>query len=164
MTDLNTYITERIGYYAPGREDGGAATLQAINRRDYATLEPQTVLIILGQAITYLATRRGILDIQVTRLQALQPINATAYYRKDRNGHPRYLYLNYPSHNNTPRKRQYIGADPARQHQAMTRLQAYDDLVKVQAEIQEVDHRLVAITHHLACSLLAATKGIDRIW
>lgn len=164
MIDLNTYITERIGFYAPGREDGGAATLKAIQRRDFATLEPQAVLIIVGQVITYLHTRHNVLQMEENRLQGLQPVNATTYYRRDHHGAKRYLYLNHPSHNAHPRKRQYIGADPARQTAALARLQAYKDLVVVQEQLREVNHRLDAITGHLARSLLAATKGVDRIW
>lgn len=164
MTDLNTYITNRISYYAPGREDGGAAILQAIHRRDYASLKPNAVLLILTQTITYLYTRHTELLKDSAKLEKLQPVNATAYYRRDREGAKRYLYLNHPTHDNGPRIRQYIGADPTRQHQALDRIKAYEDLVKVQTEIREIDHRLAAITGHLARSLLAATKGIDRIW
>lgn len=164
MTDLNTYITDRISYYAPGRANGGAATLETIRRRDFATLEPQAVLIIVSQVITYLHTRRGALDVQVIRLQALQPVNATTYYRRDRQGAKRYLYLNYPAHNGQPRRREYVGTDPTRQATALARLQAYDDLVQVQTEIREVDNRLAAITGHLARALFTATMGLDRIW
>lgn len=164
MTNLNTYITDRISHYAPGREDGGTATLQRIRRRDYANLEPQAVLIIVSQVITYLHTRHQDLETEANRLQALQPINATAYYRKDHQGQPRYLYLHHPTHNDAPRKRQYVGADPARQAQAMAHIKAYHDLVKVQTEITEVDHRLAAITGQLARALQAATMGLATLW
>lgn len=164
ITDLDTYLTDRIKYYAPDRKDGGAATLQAIHRRDYASLEPQAVLIIVGQVITYLHTRHMGLRDKATQLQQLQPVNATAYYRKDTKGQPRYLYLNHPIHNDRPRKRQYIGADPARQRQALDRIEAHKDLVQVLAEMGEVGRRLSAITGHLARALIAATIGLTPQW
>lgn len=164
MTDLNTYITDRLKYYAPNREDGGAATLRTIHRRDYANLEPQAVLIIVGQVITYLNTRHMSLKVEAERLQQLGPIQASPHYRKDRHGKPRYLYLIHPTHNDGSRRRQYIGADPARQRQALALLDAYDELVEVQAEIREVSNRLAAITGHLARALLAATIGLASEW
>lgn len=164
MTDLNTYITNRINYYAPDRTDGGAATLEAIRRRDYANLEPQAVLIIVGQTITYLHTRHTTLQVETARLEQLHPIEATLHYRKDRHGQPRYLYLLHPTHNDGSRRRQYIGADPAKQAQAMARIEAYEDLLQVQAEIREVSHRLAAITGHLARALTAATHSLGPQW
>jgi hypothetical protein len=164
MIELNTYITERIGFYAPDRTDGGAAILETIHRRDFANLEPQAVLIIVGQVITYLITRQGTLGIQETRLQARQPVDASAYYRRHNRGAKRYLYLNHRIQDNRPRKREYIGADPGRQAAALDRIDAYEELVKVQAEIREVSNRLAAITGHLSRALLAATMGLDRVW
>jgi hypothetical protein len=67
--------------YAPGRTDGGAATLQALRRgsgqairqRDYSALDPHATLIIVDQAITYLRTRREALAEEATRF--VRPIN-----------------------------------------------------------------------------------------
>jgi len=99
MTNLNTYMLTRISNYAPGRTDGGAATLQAlrrgsgqaIRRRDYNTLDPHATLVIVDQAITYLHTRRQALAEEATRLEQLQPVLATPHWRKCRHGQPRYL-------------------------------------------------------------------------
>lgn len=164
MINLNTYITERIGFFAPGRRDGGTAILEAIHRRDFADLEPQAVLIIVSQVITYLTTRQGTLGIEEIRLQARQPVDASAYYRRDTKGAKRYLYLNHPAYNGRPRRREYVGADPGRQAAALARIDAHQELIKVQAEIREVSHRLTAITGHLARALVTATKGINHIW
>ena len=54
MTGLDTYVTNRISHYAPGRSDGGAAT---------------------PQAITYLRTRRETLA-EAACLEQLQPVLA----------------------------------------------------------------------------------------
>ena len=165
MTNLNTYMTERISHYAPGRMDvGGAAILQTIRRRDYNALDPHATLVIVDQSITYLRSRRETLEAEAARLEGLQPVLATPHWRKDRDGQPRYLYLIHPTQDDGSRQREYIGADPEKQAEALARVEAHDKLVQVRAEIREVDHRLAAITGHLARALHAATNGLDPYW
>jgi hypothetical protein len=164
MTDLNTYMLTRIRHYAPGSSHGGDAILQTIRRRDYNALDPRATLVIVDQAITYLRTRRETLEAEATRLQALDPIEATTYYRPDRDGKPKYLYIHHPARDGRPRRREYVGADPEKQQAALARIQAYKDLQEAKAELREVDHRLAAITGHLARALLAATSGLDPYW
>lgn len=161
MTDLTTYMTTRISHYAPGRTDGGAAILQAIRRRDYNALDPHATLVIVDQAITYLRTRREVLQAEEARLRALDPIEATTYYRLDRDGKPKYLYIHHPARDGRPRRREYVGADPEKQQMALARIQAHKDLQDVKAELREVDHRLAAVTGHLARALHAAANGLD---
>ncbi|TEU19056.1 MAG: hypothetical protein E3J21_04715 [Anaerolineales bacterium] len=62
------------------------------------------------------------------------------------------------------RRREYIGADPEAQPAALARVETYEKLVQVCSEIREVDHRLAAITGHLARALHAATNGFDPYW
>jgi hypothetical protein len=162
MTDLNASMNNRISHYAPGRSDGGAATLQAIRRRDYGQLEPHAVLIIVDQAITYLRTRRETMAEEAARLEQLRPVLATPHWRKDRHGQPRYLYLIHPTQDDGSRRREYIGADPDKQAEALARVKAWDELQAVRSEIREVDHRLAAITGHLARALHAAANGVPR--
>jgi hypothetical protein len=164
MTNLNTYMINRIGNYAPGRTDGGAGTLQAIHRRDYNALDPHAVLIIVDQAITYLRSRRETLEAEATRLEQLRPVLATPHWRKDRHGQPRYLYLIHPTQDDGSRRREYIGADPEAQAVALARVKAWDALQAVKNEMREIDHRLAAITGHLARALHAAANGFDPYW
>jgi hypothetical protein len=164
MTNLNTYMTNRISNYAPGRTDGGAATLQAIGRRDYNALDPHATLVIVDQAITYLRTRREALAREAARLEQLRPVLATPHWRKDRNSQPRYLYLIHPTQDDGSRKREYIGADPDKQAEALARVKAWDELQVVKNEGREIVHRLAAITGHLARALLAAANGFDPYW
>ena len=162
MTNLNTYMANRISHYVPGRTDGGAATLQAIRRRDYNALDPHATLVIVDQAITYLRSRRETLEAEATRLEGLQPVLATPHWRKDRHGQPRYLYLIHPPQDDGSRKREYIGADPEAQAAALARVKAWDELQAVKNEMREVGHRLAAITGHLARALLAAANGTSH--
>ncbi|NVM57944.1 MAG: hypothetical protein HWN51_07490, partial [Desulfobacterales bacterium] len=62
------------------------------------------------------------------------------------------------------RRREYIGADPEAQTEALARVKARDELQAVKNEMREVNHRLAAITGHLARALLAAAKGFDPYW
>jgi hypothetical protein len=161
MTDLDTYMINRISNYAPGRTDGGAVTLQAIRRRDYNALDPHATLVIVDQATTYLRSRRETLEVEATRLEQLHPVLATPHWRK---GQPRYLYLIHPTQDDGSRQREYIGADPEAQAGALARVKAWDELQAVKNEIREVDHRLAAITGHLARALHAAANGFDSYW
>jgi len=81
MTDLTTYMATRISNYAPGRTDGGAATLQAIRRRDYNALDPHATLVIVDQAITYL--REFALEQQDDAYGLALVANALAAYDPD---------------------------------------------------------------------------------
>ena len=164
MTDLNTYVTNRISNYAPGSSHGGDAILQTIRRRDYNALDPHATLVIVDQAITYLRSRREALETQATRLEGLRPVLATPHWRKDRHGQPRYLYLIHPTQDDGSRKREYIGADPEAQALALRRVKAWDELQATRSEMREIDHRLAAITGHLACALHAAANGFDPYW
>jgi len=83
---------------------------------------------------------------------------------EDRGGRPRYLYLIHPTQHDGSRQREYIGADPDKQAEALARVEAYEKLVQVRDAIREIDHRLAAITGHLAHALLAATNGLDSYW
>lgn len=162
MTNLNTYMINRISNYAPGRTDGGAATLQAIRRRDHNALDPHATLVIVDQAITYLRSRRETLVEEATRLEQLQPVLATPHWRKDRHGQPRYLYLIHPTQDDGSRKREYIGADLEAQAEALARVKAWDELQTVESEMREIVHRLAAITGYLARTLHAAANGVPR--
>jgi hypothetical protein len=162
MTDLNTYVTNRISHYAPGRTDGGAATLQAIRRRDHNVLDPHATLVIVDQAITYLRSRRETLVEEATRLEQLQPVLAIPHWRKDRHGQPRYLYLIHPTQGDGSRKREYIGTDPEAQVEALARVKAWDELQTIESGMREIVHRLAAITGHLARALHAAANGVPR--
>jgi hypothetical protein len=56
---------------------------------------------------------------EAARLEQLQPVRATPHWRKDRHGQPRYLYLIHPTQDDGSRQREYIGADPDKQAEAL---------------------------------------------
>jgi len=51
---------------------------------------------------------------RMAELQAAGLIYATEHWRKGSNREPKYFYLLYPQKQGEPRKREYIGCDPAR--------------------------------------------------
>jgi hypothetical protein len=102
--------------------------------------------------------------VEAARLEGLQPVLASPYWRKDRHGQPHYLYLIHPTQGDGSRRREYIGADPEAQAEALARIEAHEKLVQVRTEIHEIDHRPVAITGHLARALRSATNGLVPYW
>jgi hypothetical protein len=105
--------------------------------------------------------RRETLEAEANCPEGLQSVLAIPHWRKDRHGQPRYLYLIHPTQDDGSRQREYIGADPEAQAEALARVKAWDELQAVKNEMREMDHRLAAITGHLARALHAAANGLD---
>lgn len=75
---------------------------------------------------------------RVQRMDALKKeglIYASEFWRKDSEGNPKYLYLNYPQKgNSSKRERHYVGCDPAEIAKAkagIARAKEYDDFASV---------------------------------
>jgi hypothetical protein len=79
--------------------------------------------------------------VEAARLEGLQPVLASPYWRKDRHGQPHYLYLIHPTQDDGSRKRDYVGADPEARATALARVKAWDELQAVKSEKREIDQR-----------------------
>jgi uncharacterized sporulation protein YeaH/YhbH (DUF444 family) len=75
------------------------------------------------------------------QLEAAGVVQASAYWRKDRAGNPTILYLNHSSQNGQ-RRREYVGKDPAKQADALLRIERWEQR---QHLLQQANH----LTTHL---------------
>lgn len=84
-------------------------------------------------------------------LKAAGLIYAVEHWRKDAAGHPKYFYLNYPTHAGEKRRREYIGCDPARIEAAqagIVRAGEYDQLAEKKAAIEARITRVTGTIRH----------------
>jgi len=82
--------------------------------------------------IEALASEMAVITTRMAKLEALGLIYASEYWRRDNDGQPKYFYLLYPLKQGEPRRRDYIGCDPARieaARQGLTRAKEYDTLM-----------------------------------
>ncbi len=82
--------------------------------------------------IEALASEMMVVTTRMAALEALGLIYASEYWRKDSDGRPKYFYLLYPLRQGEPRRRDYIGCDPARieaARQGLVRAKEYDALM-----------------------------------
>jgi len=112
----------------------------------------------LDDAVQKAFHRLADLQTEATRLQTLNPVNATPHYHKDSHGQARYLYLIHPQVNGE-RKRKYVGSKPERIAAALLRVQAHRDLVEVQRQAADVRSRLELVARYLEAALRAAEGG-----
>jgi len=82
--------------------------------------------------IEALGSEMAVITNRMAELKALGLIYASEYWRKDSDGQPKYFYLLYPLKQGEPRRRDYIGCDPARieaARQGLARAKEYDALM-----------------------------------
>ena len=72
------------------------------------------------------------IEDQILILRTQGATNATPYWRKDKEGEPKYLYLIHPATLRRTRKREYIGCESENIVNAL-------ELIKRQAEINKYD-------------------------
>jgi len=101
----------------------------------------------LGQIIAATSGERKAIEREMRALKAKGLIYASTHWRDGR-----YLYLLYPL-NGEPRKREYIGADPARikaAQEAMQRAEQYDSL---NHRLRAVDAAIMRAAHLIASAV-----------
>jgi hypothetical protein len=117
-------VLDRAPAGAPGGPlDGSDATISELA----AALVEAAAL--LDQEITIVAA-------QIEELTAQGCVQATPYWRKDVHGRPYSLYLIHPTQADGTRQRQYIGADPDKQAQALAGVMRYEERERLQANVE----------------------------
>jgi len=109
---------------------------------------PNIHLDEISQDLHALHTHLAALHAQIAALETAGVTPATPHWRKDQHGRPRLLYLLHPSHNGQ-RKREYIGADPAKQAQALARVQRYQQRDQLIHQANHLTARLAHLHHDL---------------
>jgi hypothetical protein len=117
-----------------------------------------TLLTQIGDAIADLKIHRAGLQLQAARLRKLEPVEATASWKKDVEGQERYLYLYHPMRKGK-RRREYIGAKKKAQDQALARIQAHLDLIEIEAEIAKLTQQLNKLGAELRYALTIARRN-----
>lgn len=82
------------------------------------------------------------LETQALEIKELDPIFGTTYWRPDKAGKPKYLYIHHPAAIMKPRRREYIGGDQYRIAAALDRVTAGLNLKVVEAAIGAVERRI----------------------
>lgn len=82
-------------------------------------------------------------------LEQQKLIYAVAYWRPGKTPDLKYLYLNYPTQKGQPRKREYIGANPAKIRQAELGMQRAKDYEDLKRRIQSLEIAAQQAASHL---------------
>ncbi len=90
----------------------------------------------ITQDLQAVAANLAAIQTCVAQLEAAGVVQASAYWRKDRAGNPTILYLNHSSQNGQ-RRREYVGKDPAKQADALLRIERWEQR---QHLLQQANH------------------------
>lgn len=136
------------------------------NAVDAITTEMANNASAFLRGLEAIKARNGELAEQMAALQEQGLIYATVYWRPDKDGEDKYLYLHFPPERGKERTRQYIGADPEKIAAAKTgiaRAKHYDALAAEQAELRK---RIDDAHLHLeqASYALAGKPRLYRAW
>jgi len=82
-------------------------------------------------------------------LEQCQLIYAAAYWRPGKAPDQKYLYLNYPTQKGQPRKREYVGADPAKIKLAELGIQRAKEYEALKSRIESLEITAKQAAFHL---------------
>jgi hypothetical protein len=121
--------------------------------------DPYTALDDVAQGLRALEAHLVAIQEQVADLERAGVIEATPYWRKDKEGNPRILYLIHPSQNGQ-RKREYVGVDPAKQADALARVQRWEQRQRLLEQANRLAARLDQIRHDVCAIQIAVTDEL----
>lgn len=113
----------------------------------------------LPDFIEALEDKIQIITSRMATLKKSGLIYATEHWRRDNNGVPKYFYLLYPQQMGEKRKREYIGTDPDKIHNAQEgrkRAIEYDGLSKELDELQRYVRQIHQALADAECHLTMA--------
>lgn len=76
-------------------------------------------------------------------------IYAVPYWRPGKSPDQKYLYLNYPTQKGQPRKREYVGADPAKIKSAELGIQRAKEYEALKSRIESLEVTAKQVAFHL---------------
>jgi hypothetical protein len=123
--------------------------------------DPYTALDDVAQGLRALEAHLVTIQEQVADLEQAGVTEASPYWRKDKEGNPRILYLIHPSQNGQ-RKREYVGVDPAKQADALARVQRWEQRQRLLEQVNRLAARLDQIRHDVCAIQIAVADELAR--
>jgi hypothetical protein len=111
----------------------------------------------VAQGLRALETHLVAIQEQVADLEQAGVTEASPYWRKDKEGNPRILYLIHPSQDGQ-RKREYVGVDPAKQVDALARVQRWEQRQRLIKQANQLTSRLSQIYADVHAIHVAVTE------
>jgi hypothetical protein len=143
-------VLDRAPAGAPGGPlDGSDATIPEL-------------AVALVEAAALLDQEIAVIAARIEELTALGCVRATPYWRKDAHGRPYSLYLIHSTQANGTRQRQYIGADLAKQAQALVGVTRYQERAQLIAALDARRHAQQAAATGLRTALGALSACATR--
>jgi hypothetical protein len=113
----------------------------------------------IAQDLQSLQDHLAAIKDQIADLEQAGVTEASPYWRKDKEGNPRILYLIHPSQNGQ-RKREYVGVDPAKQADALARVQRWEQRQRLLEQANRLAARLDRIRHDVSAIQIAVTEEL----